>query len=413
MTPEEIKQKEQTDFLAKIKTEVEAVNVVKLKELTEKLTALEEKDKKATEVTEALKKNLETIETDYKAFKEQGGKLSKSGNSIKEQLQKAYKENKDSLEKFKTGAIKSVQFDIDVKAAVTMLESASLNGSAYLPKPQILPGYVDLVRNLPLIEQYANGGSISGPFLVWVNKYNAQGTAAITAEGSAVPLISAELKSETMTAELIGAYEHISLQMIDDIDFVSAMIEQELIYKVNIAVDAQLLTGLGTGGEIKGILTDAVAYTNTSITTANANNFDAVRAIIGQMRNLNFYPDMVFMNPLDGANMDLVKDLYGRPIAMEYKEMNADGSEQLFRLKVVESPQMTSGSVLVADMSKFFVHNYKPFTVQYGWINDDLIKNLITIEGHRRLLTRKSLNHLNGFVYDTFANVKLAIAPTP
>lgn len=410
---EALKIKEQNEFLDKVKAAAKEETKLQIKELVDKLAALEAKDSKATEIIEALKKNLVEIEADYKAFKEKGGNLSPAANSIKEQLKKAYEANKDKLTAFKNKESQTVSFDIDVKAAITMLESASLGGSNYLPKPDIRPGYIDLVRNMPLIEQYANGGSTSSALMVWVNKYNPQGTSAMTAEGAAMPLVSVELKTENSNAVLIGAYETISIQMIDDIDFVAAMIEGELQYKVNIAVDGDLISGSGAGGNLKGITTDAVAYTNTNIVTSDANDFDAIRAIIGQMRNLNFFPNMVFINPLDGANMDLTKDLYGRPIAMEYKEVGGDGSDTVFRLKIVESPQIPVGSVLVADMSKFWVFSYMPFQVQYGWINDNLIKNLITLTGNRRLHAYKSLNHLNGFVYDTFANVKLAIAPLP
>ena len=111
--------------------------------------------------------------------------------------------------------------------------------------------------------------------------------------------------------------------------------------------------------------------------------------------------------------MDLVKDLYGRPIAMEYKDLDKDGNDTMFRLKVIESPQITQGYFLVADMSKFFVFNYLPFTVQYGWINDNLIRNLITVTGIRRLHSYVSINHYNGIQYNSFATVKLALAPTP
>ena len=131
-----------------------------------------------------------------------------------------------------------------IKAATNMLESSNITSTgatnAYVPKPDIRPGYIDLVRNLPLIEQYANGGATSSALMVWVDKYNAQGTAAATAEGVSLPLVSTAIKTETTQAVLEGAYITVSLQMLNDIDFMAAMIEQELMYKVNIQVDNDL-----------------------------------------------------------------------------------------------------------------------------------------------------------------------------
>jgi len=408
-----LKLKEQNDFLDKVKEATKAQVALQVKELTDKLGALEGKEKESADIITALKNNLATIEADYKAHKENGGTKTPVHNSIKEQIKKALESQKAAFENFKKKGQDKFEFDLDLKAAVTMLESGSLNGSAYIPKPDIRPGFIDLVRNMPLIEQYANGGATSSELMVWVNKYNAQGTSAMTAEGATLPLVSNEVKTENTNAVLEGAYITISIQMLDDIDFMASMIEGELRYKVDIQVDNDLISGSGTGGNLKGITTYAVGYTNTNITTTNANDQDAIRAIIGQMRSLNFFPTMIFINPLDGANMDLVKDQYGRPIAMEYKDIDADGNDTMFRLKIVESPQIAVGNVLVADMSKFFVFNYLPFTVQYGWVNDNLIKNLITVTGIRRLHSYVSLNHLNGIVYSSFATVKLAIAPIP
>lgn len=409
MTPEEIKAKEQADFLAKVKTEAEKSIAEKTKSLSDEITALKtslDKAPKAEEFAE-MRKNLGLAEAAIKALNENGGKLSKVGNSIKEQIKKQLDEKKEQYQAFKEGKQNKFTLDIDVKAAATMLESTSLNSSNFLPYPEIRPGYIDLVRNQPLIENYANTSAIGSPTVVFVNKYNAQGTSALTAEGALLPLVSAELRSETVTAYLIGAYEKISIQMLDDIDFMSAFIEQELKYKVSIAVDNLLISGSGSS-TIKGVTVYAVQYTNTSISTSNANDFDAIRAVIGQMKALNFAPTNIFINPVDGANMDLVKDNYGRPIAMEYME-----GGNLFRIPVIESNQITAGYVLVADMTKFWVLNLLGFQMQYGWENDDFTKNLVSVTGIRRVASYASLNHLNGFVYDTFVNIKTALAPTP
>lgn len=405
------KEKEMNEFLEKVKATASAEIATKVKELTDKLSAIEGKDADTAKIVEALKNNIAVAEADLKAFKEKGN-LSPVAQTIKGQIKKLYEEKATELANFKNKKSDGFSMDLDLKAAITMLESASLNGSAYVPNPDIRPGYIDLVRNMPLIEQYANGGATSSQLMVWVSKYNAQGTAATTAEGAALPLVSNEVKTENTTAVLIGAYITISIQMLDDIDFMAAMIEQELTYQVNIKVDNELLTATG-GGDLNGIENYAVGYTNTSIATTDANNFDAIRAVQGQMESLNFYPTHVFVNPTDAANMDLVKDLYGRPIAKEYKNLWADGSESVSGMKFIKSPQIAAGYVLVADMTKFWVFQYLPFTVQYGWINDNLIKNLITVTGIRRLHSYVSLNHLNGFVYSSFATIKLAIAPTP
>jgi hypothetical protein len=60
-------------------------------------------------------------------------------------------------------------------------------------------------------------------------------------------------------------------------------------------------------------------------------------------------------------------------------------------------------------MSRFKVRNYQPFSIAYGWVNDDFEKNLVTVIGERRLHAFVAANDIGAFVYDTFANIKTAI----
>ncbi len=382
-----------------------AQNEAVLKEISEVKAALAEAKKNLSDSNDEVAKYAGEI----KAIKE-AGKNGPVRKSIKESIKEYLEKHKDDYENFTANKSNSFTFKgLNLKSAITMLESASVGGSAYIPTPQIMPGIVDLVRNQPLIQPYANGGTIGSAVLVWVNKFNAQGNAAITAEGAAKPLTSFELKSETSTARKVAAKEKVSTEMLKDIDYMAATIENEMIYKVDIAVDNGLIAGDGTGVNLKGITAYAGGYVNTNISTTTPNDFDAIRAGIGQLKSLNFTPSHVFFNPQDGANMDIVKDGFGRPLSKEYK--TEDG--QIFRVIPVESNQITAGSFLLADMSMFYVWDYLPMTIQYGWENDDFTKNLVTVIGERRLHCYIATNHTPGFLYDTFVNVKTAITAAP
>jgi hypothetical protein len=54
-----------------------------------------------------------------------------------------------------------------------------------------------------------------------------------------------------------------------------------------------------------------------------------------------------------------------------------NGMVQALPFIVVQHNQMPVGQVLVADMTKAIVRNYKPFTIEYGWENDDFTKNFV------------------------------------
>jgi HK97 family phage major capsid protein len=377
----------------------------RLKELEEEEEEDEEKAKKAGVINELLKKELSELAATVKAMKEVGTFNQMQGKSIKDQIKTQIEANADEWADFKSAKQKGFSLVLDLKTPATMTVGGNTGSSAYLPYREITPGYIDLVRNRPFIEQFANSSGTTSPNIVWVEKTNQEGQAGMTPEGAVKPLVDFEWKSNQSTAKKVTDAIKVSTEMLDDIDFMAAAIENELRYQVDILVDEQLTTGAGTGDNLKGIAEYAGGYVLTTVKTKTPNNYDAIRAAIAQMVSLNFDPTHVFINPIDGANMDLTKDENGRPLAMEYK---VNGS--LFRLTPIETNQIAVGDVLVADMSKYTVRNYKPFAVSYGWENDDFRKNLVTVLGERRLHAYAADNHAGAFVYDTFANIKTAIA---
>lgn len=297
----------------------------------------------------------------------------------------------------------------NTKAAATMTVGNSTGGSAFVPNIEMVPGLVPIARNQPFIEQYANTSSTSSARIVWVEKTNPQGQAAMTPEGTLKPLISFEIKTNESFARKVTDKIKVSTEMLDDIDFIAGEIENELKYQVDIKVDNQLLSGDGTGANLKGITAYVGGYVLTTVkTTGTPNDADAIRAAITQPISLNFRTNYAFINPIDAANMDLTKNTQGSYIIPPFQ--SASGLV-IAGVPIVETNQMPVGTLFVGDMTKFVVRNYKSFAVQYGWVNDDFELNLVTIIGERRLHCYIADNNVGAFVYDTFANIKTAITP--
>jgi HK97 family phage major capsid protein len=303
--------------------------------------------------------------------------------------------------------------DLEVKVPATITVGTHSGGSAFVPQVELVPGLVDLARNRPFLESFANVSNTNRSRIVWTEKFNPEGQAAFLGEGGVKPLIDFEYRTPESFAKKVAAKIKVSTEALQDIDWMAAEIEAELKYQVDIEVDEALLAGTGDGTStalpLKGLTSYAGGYVLTTITTTTPNNFDALRAAFAQIVSLNFEPTHVFINPIDGANMDLVKDSQGRPIMMEYRDQRG----RLFRLQPVETNQIPVGSFLMGDMSKFRVRNYIPFSIYWGWVNDDFEKNLVTIIGERRLHSYVYNNQVGAFIYDTFADVKTAITAAP
>jgi len=350
--------------------------------------------------------------------------LGASGNnrikSIREELKTFFNDpvNKAKIQQFKRGEIKAfgaevnttngqMMAGIQLKAASTM--TVASNDTQFVPGVQVLPGLVELTRNRPFIESFANVSTTNRPRLVWTEKYNPQGQAAFIGEGTVKPLISFGWRIRESYAKKVADKIKVSTEALDDIDWMAAEIETELKYQVDIRVDISLLTGVGDGTntatDLQGLVSAIGGFVLTAVNTKVPNNFDVGRASYAQIVSLNFTPTHWFINPIDSANMDLVKDANGRPLAVEYR----DPTGKIIKLIPVETNQISVGYFLMGDMTRFKIANYQPFSIYYGWVNDDFEKNLVTIIGERRLHAYVASNDFGAFVYAKFADVKTAI----
>lgn len=370
-------------------------------------------DEEGKGIRSILKRQGDTIAS----LKELGVPGENRVKNIRAQLTEYLEKNKEQLKSFRSGEARSfgtrqgrdgeTEAGIEIRA-VTMTVAASSGGSAFMPQVEVTPGLVGIARVNPFIEGYANTSNTSRPRIVWTEKYNVLGTAGFIAEGGVKPLISFEWRSFESYAKKVADKIKVSTEALDDVDWLAAEIESELKYQVDLKVDQELLSGAGDGTSgattLKGLTAWIGGYVLTSVLTTTPNNFDALRAAYAQITSLFFQPTHVFINPIDAANMDLIKDSTGRPIAMEYR---ADG--RIYRITPVETMQIPVGYFLMGDMSRFSIRNYKAFAIYYGWVNDDFEKNLVTIIGERRLHCYMASNNVGAFVYDQFSVVKLAI----
>lgn len=334
--------------------------------------------------------------------------------SVRQEVEKWVNENKNLIGQVKGGAQNVSLPPINIskesmQKAITMLESASLGGSAYLPNAQVLPGVIDLVRVQPTFWNYLRKQVSKANPLIWVNKYNKLGNAVFTSEGSAKQLASFELQTESSVPRKVAEKMKISTEMLDDIDYLTGVIMDELRYEVDTASNAGVLTGTGVAPNPKGVTVYASLYTLATITgVTTPNNSDAIRAAIAQLRSLNYNgPLTAFVNPIDAAIMDLKKNSQGSYVLPPFE--TADG-RVIAATPVVEDNNIAVGYLLIGDLSKYHVFMHTDFQVAWGWENDDFTKNLVTVIGERRFHAWVSGNEVTAFIYDTFANIKTAIA---
>lgn len=375
-------------------------NVKEHKELSTELTALKTKIegmKPDTELIANLKSEVEKANLAIEALKEKGKKIEHT--DLVSQIKEWAEKNKAALANIKAGT-KAELSEMTLKVNSPMTPANTYNGSAYLPQPQFEAGITDLVRVQPTFWDYIKKGATSSAAYVWVNKINPLGAAGFIGPGVLKPNISFELTTEISTAKKIAVTDKCATELLEDIPGMASYIQDEMAYQLRAKMNTTLMTGVSSSTVPAGIQTISTTFTQTGVQTSNPGNWDAVVALVAQLRSGNLMgPVTVFMNPVDYANMKLHK---------------ATSQGQLFipgesGATIVEDNNIPIGFVQAAILQYYRVLIYKDFQVTFGWENDDFTKNLVTTIAEMRIHQFFSQNYTGFAIYDSLANIKAAI----
>lgn len=387
------------------------------KHINDQLEMLAEGIKSEEEIVESVKSSLgklgvsaEKIAEIEKALKEQGSEIRRSmsggagkGRTIREQI-KAFLSSDEAKRAFAEKRNTALELEIKADAAAaTITVAANTAAVAALNTEVDRTIHYAPSEDTRVVERLFKG-STNSPNITWVDRKPGNGAPAFIDEGVLKPAMDWSYVPETSTAKKVAVSAKISYEMRDDFDYMQSEIDNMLRTSLVQERTKQLLTGDGAGGNLKGIFAAAAPYTTTVLDGAveMANKADAIRAAILQMRNLNFYPDVVMLNPSDRASIDLTKDSTGHYI-----------SDELFRLirgvEIVESTYVNAGDFLVADTSKWNVRPYKGIRVEFGWVDNDFQKNLFTVICEERLHSYSASVDQGAFVKSTFATIIAAL----
>jgi HK97 family phage major capsid protein len=386
-----------------------------IKQLGEKIDLMKTESVSKAELIEIMSKvqQLETDGAEVKTLKENIEEVALKVLQLEtkgipsdtpENLQNLLTEKADELKAMKEKSGASVQ--ITLKAAGTM--ALSTNTTGQIPQAEREAGITRIVRRNPFILELVNVGTIMSNVWEWVEQKNADGGAAMTAEGAAKSQADFDLVVASANVKKVTAYIKVTKEMLDDVQLMRSEIDQELTELINLKIDDQLLNGTGLTVNLTGIVTNATAWAAGAFALAipTPTKWDVLRTAINQVRVNLFEPTYIVMHPTDVTSMELSKDSTGQYIMPPFAAV--DGSI-VSGIRVVANTGVTIDKFLVGDFQKAGVRFKEGLTINVGYENDDFTKNLVTILAEARLVQRVKSNHYGAFVYGDFSDAITAL----
>jgi hypothetical protein len=218
------------------------------------------------------------------------------------------------------------------------------------------------------------------------------------------------------TPRKTAGYIVLTEEAMTDISRLMTVAEEYLRKKHDLKKVDQIFFGDGVGSNPKGATTHGRTFVAgpMALQVPKPNFLDVVNAIgtdIYMTRNYTdeapYSANITMINPYDYyIQLVSAKDEQGLSLYPEagiLKRVIIGGNTIMPWVKI------PSGKIFMADMSKYNVSNYVPFSIRIGLINDQFITNQFTMLGESRFFSYVKELDKQAFVYDDIATVKSAV----
>ncbi|MCK5017839.1 MAG: phage major capsid protein [Candidatus Peribacteraceae bacterium] len=392
-----------------IATEYKEKGAISLTDIDKKLKELGIEDKTVETINEALTTHGLEIEKNRGSVNEKSGLKGLMAKAFStEGLQAKIKETFNSgsgvlditkaVANITTG---NVTTDTGGNAVLDMLNADEIN---------------DLRLNSPFIEDFATTGKTSKPVYTYVDYLPGEGDINFIAEGGEKPQLDLDITVKTEAPVKAAGYEVLTEESIDDIPRMESNARSLLFKKYLLKRQNGILFGDGAGANPTGVTIIASAFnplTWVGDKILAPNLHDCVIAAANQIYtttsytdDVEFYPNVMFVNPADFAALRVTKDKNNNYIFPSFSLFN---DKTIDGIKIVSKNKIPAGYMLIGDFTKLNIIDYIAYSVRIGWINDQFIKNLFTMLGEGRFYVFVRALEQRGFIYDTIANVKAGI----
>jgi len=314
--------------IEKSNTEVVDAVVIKANEIVKN---------EVSEMTNKLNERLDAMEV---ANKKQFNATKKV--SFKSALNEAIESG--AIESISKGNSRSASFV--VKADMTT--TADFTGDV-IPADRV-PGYKYDPTRPTHIRQLLAQGSTQSDVVRFVKESGYANGSAATAEGSTLAQSDFNMVASDANVRKIGTYFRISEEMLADTPQLTSYLSARAPEKLLEVEDTQILSGDGSGANIRGIISDANAFAAGDLADSvdNANQFDVIVAALNQLAGANYNADTILLNPSDFHKILLLKDTQNNYL----KDQVYSGLQPVFMgVKVVLNTAIPAGDFLIGNFA--------------------------------------------------------------
>jgi len=396
LTPEQVVEKLNGLFAEKTKGMATSEEVNAIKSELGKLTSLEEKSSDIEKAIAKFEGNLEALKETAKA--QNTKKATNMRQAISLEVAAKHQEMIDSIEK-------GNKFNMEVKTDTT------INGdyTGVIALSTLEAGVNRIARPIRRVLQISALGNTVSKFVTYIKQVTQSTTGWV---GEAGAKANGQVAYEEVSVEVkkVAGFIKVSKEMLADLSFVQAEINNDLMESIEQQIDNNLLNGNGVGNNLNGVINQASPWSvgGWSGLITNPTVIDVLRIGKAQIEGADFNPTHIILHPDDVARIEMTKTTQG-----EYTYPNfATGmapNMQLSGLVIIPSTNMTTDNFLIGDFTKFHVRMREGVNIQVGYEGDDFARNMVSILAEARLCSFVKENDVDAFVAGDFTTALAAL----
>jgi len=291
-------------------------------------------------------------------------------SEIKAAIGEAIVKGYDSIKEAVRSNGKGFNFELDLKTVGVMTESSSLTGNpyvSYINSPALRAFVNPHLRSIFNIIPVSTG-SVSFPR---GNSPVGEGSFGKQTEGSAKAQLDYDVTVVNKVLQFIAGYVKVSRQMVDDLPFLNAYLQQSLIEDFQRAEDTYYLNDLASSA--------------TAGVSSGANTAEKFVDYVAQLGSSNWNANLILTTHAGWANVLKTVPSGGSYSVPGGITIDPQGNIRMMGIPVVPHSLVTASKAYVLDTTKFSIAQQSGLAVRSTEFDqDDFIKNLITFRCEAR-----------------------------
>lgn len=352
---------------------------------------LEMRNKQADSINKKLESQMETMGIELKKLKDvaEGDISLTNKDTLGGQLEA-------NAEKLKGIMEDNTREEITFKVVGDMTIVGNISGGN-VPVEQREPGVNNIARRQIFIRDLVNNGIAISNVISWVEQTGVEGAPAGTVEGTLKNQIDFDLVVVNESVKKRTAFIKASTEMLGDIDFMRSEIDNELMQRLGLDIDNQVLNGDNVGQNLNGIITQSTAFAagTFALSIVTPNLVDVLTVAANQIVIANHIPTVHVVHPSDLTTLRVTKATDEQYIN---RLLDVNGTLTLDGIPVVANTGIAQDNFLTMDGTKDTVFSKGEMTINIGLDGDDFTKNMRTVLAEWRGLNRIKGNDTTAFV---------------